>query len=356
MKHLSENKVSVIGTMSGTSLDGLDIVGAEFEKKETSWEYTIMAAETIDYDEEWRNRLRNAHSLPGEDLIRLHNEYGIFTGYMVNKFIKKYLFLPDLIASHGHTVFHQPQKKLTFQAGNGNYIAAESKIPVVYDFRSGDVALGGQGAPLVPVGDRLLFPEYRYCLNLGGFANISCEDNNERIAFDICPVNFVINKFTERKGIPFDKNGEMGKSGKINARLLKQLNQLDYYHQSPPKSLGREWVEETFLPTIMVPDVSEDDKLRTIYEHIAIQTGLAASGENSKMLVTGGGAFNLFLVDLIQKYSPAEIIIPSDQLINYKEALIFAFLGLLHYTGNINCYASVTGAKRDSSTGVICMP
>jgi len=239
------------------------------------------------------------------------------------------------------------------------------------------VALGGQGAPLVPVGDRLLFSEYEYCLNLGGFANISFEKNGKRIAFDICPVNMVLNHFAEKQGFAFDKNGEMGRKGKVNNELLNKLNQLDFYHAEPPKSLGREWVEQVFMPVLNDFEITEEDKLRTIYEHITKQIvgtigGGGGGGKDKeegrgkgggkgkdeeegggKMLVTGGGAFNTFLIELISGKTPVELVIPANEIVNFKEALIFAFLGVLKVRDEINCLASVTGAKCDSSAGIM---
>lgn len=338
--------------MSGTSLDGLDLAAVEFRLIDELWTFELLAAETISYSKDWGSKLLQSPTLSGKKLIALHIEYGRFIGDHINRFIQKTGFEPELIASHGHTIFHQPEKGLTFQAGSGFEIAAVTGITTVADFRSGDLALGGQGAPLVPVGDRLLFSKYEYCLNLGGFANISFERNGKRIAFDICPANIILNHFSEKQGFDFDKNGELGRKGKINDGLLKKLNKLEFYQEKPPKSLGREWVEQLFLP---VPDnfeISNVDKLRTVYEHIAQQIANAVSVPG-KILVTGGGAFNKFLIDLVSKKTPVEMVIPAHEIVNFKEALIFAFLGVLKYRGEINCFASATGAKCDSSTGVI---
>ena len=363
--------------MSGTSLDGLDLVAVKFWQTGEKWQFKIEAAETLEYSAEWKNRLKNAPELSGEELIQLHIEYGRFLGNETKRFIAQNHFQPDIVASHGHTIFHQPEKRFTFQAGSGFEIAAITGITTVADFRSGDVALGGQGAPLVPVGDRLLFSEYEYCLNLGGFANISFEKNGKRIAFDICPVNMVLNHFAEKQGFAFDKNGEMGRKGKVNNELLNKLNQLDFYHAEPPKSLGREWVEQVFMPVLNDFEITEEDKLRTIYEHITKQiVGVIGEGGGrgkdkeegrgrgggegkdkeeggGKMLVTGGGAFNAFLIELISGKTPVELVIPANEIVNFKEALIFAFLGVLKVRDEINCLASVTGAKCDSSAGIM---
>lgn len=366
MKPLSTNSIKAVGLMSGTSLDGLDLVAVEFWQTGKTWNFHIESAETVTYSNEWKNRLKNAPTVSGEELIQLHTEYGRFLGNETKQFIVQNHFQSDIVASHGHTIFHQPENGFTFQAGSGFEIAAVTGITTVADFRSGDVALGGQGAPLVPVGDRLLFSEYEYCLNLGGFANISFEKNGERIAFDICPVNIVLNHFAEKQGFAFDKNGELGRKGKVHDELLKKLNQLDFYHAEPPKSLGREWIEKVFMPVLNDFEITEEDKLRTVYEHIAQQiVGTIGRGKGKgkeegrgeeKMLVTGGGAFNAFLIELIAGKTQIELVIPANEIINFKEALIFAFLGVLKTRGEINCLASVSGAKKNHSSGLVFHP
>lgn len=352
MKPLSTSKIKAVGLMSGTSLDGLDLVAVEFWQTDVKWEFEIISTKTISYSSDWTNKLSNSPTLSGEKLIELHTKYGRFLGKETKRFIEETGFQPDLVSSHGHTVFHQPDLGFTFQIGNGADIPAITGITTVSDFRTGDVALGGQGAPLVPIGDKLLFSDYKYCLNLGGFANISFEENNSRIAFDICPVNFILNHFAEKQGLQFDKNGELGRKGKIETELFEKLNQIGSYKKQPPKSLGREWVEQVFMPVLNNFEIPENDKLRTVYEHVALQITNVIT-EQGKMLVTGGGAFNSFLIERIKSYTNAEIIIPSNEIVNFKEALIFAFLGVLKITGQNNCLSSVTGAKHDHSSGVV---
>lgn len=338
--------------MSGTSLDGLDIAAVEFSFLNNKWRFQLIHAETISYSEEWESALKSAQNLSGQVLSELNSKYGKMLGEEALSFVSKNTFAPDLIASHGHTVFHQPDNGYTLQIGNGANIAACTKTTTVSDFRTGDIALGGQGAPLVPVGDRLLFPEFDYCLNLGGFANISFDKDEQRIAFDNCPVNFVLNALAEKQGLPFDIDGKLGKKGNLNNELLRQLNQLSYYQLPSPKSLGREWVENEFLPVLNHFDISDLDKMRTIYEHIAIQITKDLSG-NGKLLITGGGAFNTFLIERIQALTTTEIVIPNPDIINFKEAIIFAFLGVLRIKEINNCLASVTGASKDSCGGII---
>lgn len=344
----------VIGVMSGTSLDGLDVALTRFVKQPDSWSFTLIEAKTYPYGAEWESKLNNACFLTGEDLVLLHNAYGKYMGEMVTRFINETGHSARLVASHGHTVFHRPEVGLTFQLGHGASLAAACSIETVSDFRSFDVALGGQGAPLVPAGDAQLFSEYDYCLNLGGFANISHQTDSLRLACDICPVNIVTNELARRKGFQFDRNGEMGSRGKLCQEMADRLNELDFYKATPPKSLGREWVETVFMPVVDSFEVSLEDKLRSVYEHVAHQlSSYINRNARGRVLVTGGGAYNEFLLSLFRSKTNCAITIPEDRIIQYKEALIFSFLGLLRKLEQVNCYSSVTGAIRDNAGGVI---
>lgn len=340
--------------MSGTSLDGLDIVMCHFTKQTDKWIYRIIHSKTIPYPSEWKTRLGNADCLTGSDLVILDQEYGTFLGQMVCDFLAEIQEVPDFIASHGHTVFHQPEKQITHQVGNGATLAAITGIKIISDFRSVDVALGGQGAPLVPVGDEFLFPDYNYCLNLGGIANLSYNSNGKRIAFDICPVNMAINSLMEKVSLDIDFNGEKGRSGTIIPEVLIRLNALEYYQLKGPRSLGKEWFESMFLPITEKGDLPLSNLLRTVYEHIALQIGKAiANNEKETVLVTGGGTHNGFLLERIKANSSARFIIPDKEIIDYKEALVFAFLGVLRDRYEVNCFSSVTGASRDSIVGTV---
>ena len=343
----------VIGLMSGTSMDGVDIAFCEFQY-DSQWQFKISHAETIEYPSEWTQRLSNLMKSDAETLIRTDREYGKFLGKITLDFIQKNKIQPDLIASHGHTIFHQPQNGFTLQIGDGNSISAITGLPVIFDFRSGDVALGGQGAPLVPVGDRLLFPEFDLCLNLGGIANISFELEDNRIAFDICPANIPLNYLASLSGKPYDKDGILAGEGKINHLLIKELNRIEFYNTPPPKSLGREWIEREFFTILHTFDDSIENKIRTVCEHIADQIAAVANPLNKgKMLITGGGAKNKFLTELIASKVNTKVVVPEEKIIDFKEALIFAFLGLLRWRNEINILSSVTGASRDSCGGTI---
>ncbi len=347
----------IISCMSGTSLDGLDIAFCEFSSSNHNIEYKILNSKTIDYSKEWKSRFESATELSGLDLSILDHEFGVLTGNYINQFIQENNITDiDFIASHGHTIFHQPERQFTLQIGNGVKIASLTNIPVINDFRSLDVSLNGQGAPLVPVGDKLLFRGYDYCLNLGGFSNVSYQYKDTRIAFDISPVNIVLNHFAEKLGLAYDNAGNLGRKGKVIDALLEQLNQLDYYSSAHPKSLGKEWISKTFLPIIYEKEYPIYNILRTIYEHISFQIGRILSSPNSRTLVTGGGVFNSFLMELIEKKSTSEIVIPSPEIINYKEALIFGLLAYLRAENKTNILKSVTGASRDSCSGNIIYP
>lgn len=353
-------KIQSAGLMSGTSLDGLDICCATFQRDSSGkWSFQIEATEGYSYqDPELKYKLgKGAQQMSALDFITFHSEYGFFLGECVNDFLKKHDLHPDIIASHGHTIFHEPNRKIMYQIGDGAAIASVTHIPTVSDFRRLDIMLGGQGAPLVPVGDRLLFSDYTFCLNIGGFSNISYEQEGKRIAFDISPVNYVINHYCREIGMEFDRDGEIARRGKIDPELLQKLNALEYYHQDPPKSLGREWVERNVFPLIEASELSLEDRLRTYYEHAAHQLNVviqkAKKGEHSTLFITGGGAYNTFLIERMKELTKCEVIIPSAQILEYKEALIFAFLGALYMAGENSCLQSVTGASQDNIGGML---
>lgn len=347
---------NVIGIMSGTSLDGIDLAYIAFAKSET-WNYKIHKAITIPYPEIWKERLQNGIYLNDEDLSVLDNDYTEYLGQIIKRFVKRIDETPsfegiDFICSHGHTILHQPEKGITLQIGNLPELAVLVQKTVVCDFRVQDVALGGQGAPLVPIGDQLLFSEYDYCLNLGGFANVSFQKNTERIAFDICPVNIVLNVLAEKLDVPFDEGGKLAKSGTLIPKLLEELNALQFYKLQAPKSLGLEWVQKHISPLLEKTEASTVDFLHTFTEHVAIQLAHTFS-ENATVLVTGGGAYNSYLLNRLKKHKKLNLVIPSGELIEYKEALVFGLLGVLKLREETNCLGSVTGAGRDHSSGAV---
>lgn len=346
-----DDKISVIGVMSGTSLDGLDIVLCDFQPKDNGWVFKIKKTHGLEYNDYWRKALTAAFEYSGRDLLFLHKRFGRLIGEEIKKSFSEFNDV-DLIASHGHTIFHEPEKGLNLQIGDGNEIAAVTGIDTVFDFRSLDIARGGQGAPLVPVGDKLLFNEYDACINLGGFANVSMDSHGKRVGFDIAPCNYVLNHLVRNSsGESFDKDGKNGMKGTMIDELYQKLNDLPFYQTDPPRSLGREWVENIFLPVLEPWLDQPDHMLRTVYQHIAHQI-IASLPSSGKVLVTGGGAFNGFLIDLIRQGNHSlEVVIPDKELVEYKESVIFAFLGVLSIRNQYNILPDVTGAKCPSISG-----
>ena len=344
-----------IGLMSGSSLDGLDLALVHFTSDEGRYHYDILISETMPYPMSWSEKLAKAFLSKPEDLRPLDLEYGAYLGQCVWDFAKKHEVRPDFIASHGHTVFHQPEKRYTLQIGNGQALADSCGYLTINDFRTEDVLKGGQGAPLVPIGDKLLFSDYDICLNIGGIANLSYDMNGSRIAYDICIANQALNWLAQREGLSYDKDGMLAKKGKVNNELLETLNNNGFYHQNPPKSLGREFFES--YQKQLLGMYATHEAMATFVEHIAQQIGHSVEMlPQGKMLVTGGGAHNRFLVERIQHYTKHQVIVPNDQTVDYKEALIFAFLGLLRLEGKNNVLCSVTGAPTDSCSGQIWHP
>lgn len=355
---MKKNNYNVVGVMSGTSLDGVDLAHIEFYLNDSKWTFEILECETVSYSTEWINHLKLAVDYSENELKKLNTEYTKLLASIISNFIEKHKIENlDAICSHGHTVLHQPEKGLTLQIGNLPEISILTQQTVVCDFRVRDLKLGGQGAPLVPIGDRILFSEYDYCLNLGGFSNISFEQNGERIAFDISPVNTVLNYYANQLGLNYDDKGKISKTGKTNKRLLDKLNALNFYQQKYPKSLGFEFVKEIILPLIDSFEIPLKDKFCTFTEHIAFQTALALPRKKAHILITGGGAYNDFLIERIHYHLPEmEIMIPSAKILEFKEAIIFALLGILKLRSEINVLKTVTGAELNHSSGEIYFP
>jgi anhydro-N-acetylmuramic acid kinase len=347
-KHL----YTVLGLMSGTSVDGLDICAVEFWKEGT-WKYKIIKASTLPYPPYWQEQL-NYKNLSAESLLDLNHNYGLYLGEKSNEFLAENGLTVDFIASHGHTWFHQPKKGITYQLGCGPEIAAITGISTVTDFRKADVIFGGQGAPLVPIGDRDLFFQYQSCLNLGGFANISFDEQGKRVAFDICPVNISLNYYCQKLGLPFDDGGIIASTYPYDIELVTKLDQIDFYKQSPPKSLGIEWVKTEIFSLITATKLSLETIISSLSEHSARQISNCLINNNlNNCFISGGGALNEHLIDRIRFLSNKEILIAENQTLHFKEALIFGYLGLLAFQGEVNILSSVTGAKKDHCGGLI---
>ncbi len=345
----------VLGLMSGTSLDGLDLCLVSFQRVSEQWQFDILDSKTVAYEERWVQKISEAHNLTPEELLVLDEEFGQLLGEQARLFIDGREV--DLVASHGHTIFHDPDNGITTQIGSAQEIAKHMNIPIISDFRSADVKLGGQGAPLVPIGDQDLFSDYSSCLNLGGFGNASFDENGERIAFDICAVNFVLNRMVQKIGLGYDEGGEHARAGVVNVPFFNKLNELSFFKMPPPKSLGREWVQAEVDPLIKeFGMLSVEDHLATFCEHVGFQIG-ASLNQQPEVFVTGGGAFNTFLMERIRFHLPkSTVVLPPNRVIDSKEALVFAYLGLKRARGEVNVLASVTGALRDHSSGKVDFP
>jgi anhydro-N-acetylmuramic acid kinase len=354
---MKKTNFTVLGVMSGTSLDGIDLALINFSLKDT-WKFQIKLATTVPYPEPMKRELSTALDLnikKLEEFNQLYTQYlaGVIEGFILENNIQSL----DAICSHGHTIKHEPDNGFTLQIGNLEKLAQLLDHKIVCDFRVQDVELGGQGAPLVPIGDRLLFPEYKYCLNLGGFANISTEAPGGRLAYDICAVNTVMNFYAEKLGMAYDEGGKIAASGKRNDKLLQQLDELAFYKKKPPKSLGIEWVNSEVFPILQQYKNDIPGILNTFSRHIAKQIASCLDNDpSSEMMVTGGGCFNSYLMQLIQDATLVRVVKPSEEIINFKEALIFGLLGVLRLRGEVNVLSSVTGARHDHSTGKIFEP
>lgn len=359
----NKNKMTykAVGLMSGSSLDGLDIAFVEFVHNAGNWSFEIIAADCYEYSPEWKAKLGNATSLTALDYQLLHAEYGHYLGKEVLRFIEEnnLHYKVGLIASHGHTTFHVPPK-MTAQLGDGAAIAAETGLPVVSDLRALDLAFGGQGAPIVPIGEKWLLKDYDYYLNLGGIANLSFRNENDYFAFDVCPANRVLNMIIAKEGKEYDAGGQMASNGKVNEALLQKLNDLSYYQLPFPKSLANNFGTDEVYPIVSSFDLSTADALHTYVEHIVQQIIASFNSklktQNSKLLITGGGAFNNFLIQRLSQElqsSNIEVVIPDSKLVQYKEAVIMAFMGVLRWRQEYNVLSSVTGAQRDSIGGAL---
>jgi anhydro-N-acetylmuramic acid kinase len=348
--------------MSGTSLDGLDIALCTFEKKDSKVTYSIESAYTVDYTPELKEQLTQVMSGSAFDIVALDRSLGRYFGEQVRQFLSQTQFPVDAIASHGHTVFHQPDKGITLQIGHPAELYAATQIPVIGDFRCVDVALGGQGAPLVPIGDQLLFSSYPICINIGGISNLSIKKPNGAIvAYDIGAANMILNYLSQKIGLAYDKDGAVAAQGILLPEVATALQSISYYQLQGPKSLGREYIERHYihlLDTYLLQGLSVQDLLHTCTHHIALQLARTIKNERNHssdtILLTGGGALNTYLMDCLKGYMKDDTLtIPSKEIILFKEALIFAYLGYLFLIGETNTLAQVTGARRDSIGGAL---
>ena len=351
--------INILGVMSGTSLDGLDLALCRFYEENHTIKYEILEAQTVQYSLEWKQKLQNLTKATTLEFIATDIHYGKLIGEKINDFNKHNNHTIDYISSHGHTIFHEPEAGFSTQIGNGNTISAVTNIPTIYDFRQLDVQLGGTGAPLVPVGDRDLFPN-SICINLGGICNLSYFSDDNMIAYDVAPFNIPLNYIAKKLGANYDNNGIWARSGSLIEPLLNTLNEIEYYSKSYPKSLDKSWVESTYFSKIDIAlnQFPEADILHTLIQHYIAQfkpvlKEVESKHPNYSILLTGGGAYHQFFVEELQKATHLKIESVSNEIIEFKEALIFAYLGLLRLQKKPNCLSSVTGASKDVCGGVI---
>lgn len=351
------SNLTILGVMSGSSLDGVDLAACHFYKAENGgYHYEVIAAETHSYSKDWITRLSKADENNFLDGIRLDQDYGCYLARIINEFQLRQGIKADLISCHGHTIYHNAQEKVTFQLGNGPAIWAKTQIPVITEFRQADLHLGGQGAPLVPIGDELLFGDYDYCLNLGGIVNISYKARDgDRVAFDLAPCNQVMNHLAGQDGLDYDENGLLASQGQVREELLEQLDSIAFYQKQGPRSLDKADIQREWLPILDRWSFSGADKLATFTEHLASQLvkTVAHPNSNDSILITGGGAFNDHLIQRIKGLWEGQVCIPNSLLVNFKEAVVFALMGWQCWHREINCLKSVTGASQDHIAGSI---
>lgn len=361
--------------MSGSSLDGLDIAFCEFQierknKTEVSVsEWKLTEAETVPFSQKWIDRLLGLPAQNAQIYAQTDVYFGYYLGELVRDFLKKHQIKPDAIASHGHTVFHNPEKRFTAQIGNGAAIAATVGIPVIHDFRTQDIALFGEGAPVAPIADKMLFSGFDFYLNIGGIANISCEANGKFLAFDIGGANQILNALANLADLDYDEGGKLASAGTLNQTLFNQLNELGYFEKPYPKSLSNQWVQNEQIKKTFEFEDSIENRLRTICEQVSFQTkkSILKLIENEKLnkekyqiFVTGGGAMNLFLIECMKRHCTEignfEWVIPDEKIISFKEAVLMALMGVLRLERVPNCLSSVTGAIRNTTGGAVSLP
>lgn len=362
--------MKVIGLMSGSSLDGLDIAFAEFEVKGESIDFELIKAETVEFSEQWQRRLKNLPKVDALSFAKTNTYFGHLLGNMVNDFIERHGVEVDFVASHGHTIFHYPDNRITVQIGDGAAMAAVTGLPIINNFRTHDIAIDGEGTPLAPIADKYLFGGYDFYLNIGGIANISCDIDGRFVAFDIGAANQIFNRLANLLQLPYDNEGDIAKSGTVNETILNQINEMPYFQQPYPKSLDNTWLQENILPTYLMAEDSIANKLRTGCEQLAQQTAFSiqeiikkekiavpTAEQPFKIFVTGGGAYNTFLMERIEavcnQYFPTKIIVAAPEIVEYKEALLMALMGVLRVQNKVNVMRSVTGAKLDTIGGAI---
>lgn len=355
----------VLGVMTGSSLDGVDIVYTKITASEKKYSYEILMTDCVKMPAKWKLRISQLVLQNAVTYLKTSAFFGQFLGEILLDFITRNQIENqlDFIASHGQTIFHQPENKFSSQIGDGSVIAAITGFPVICDFRSVDVALGGQGAPVAPIANKLFYPEYSLFLNLGGIGNLAANINGKYVAFDFTAVNLILDKIAKELELEYDDEGKIAAFGNFSETLFDSLNHSIYYNKSYPKSLSGGWVSKVMLPIISRSPLSHADKLHTVVYHVAYQLKNAISmieakenisfSKNDKMLATGGGVFNRFLMQIIQEKIGVSVTIPDHQIIKFNEAVLMALMGVMRVRQETNIMSSVTGATYDTIGGAI---
>ncbi len=383
----------VIGLMSGTSCDGLDVALISVKQDQGLTDFKLLKAKSFPYSENLQRELKNLPQVrknPAYNISQFNFYLAQTWAEMINDFLKENELTASeitLIASHGQTVWHQSEPlqfvdrpvRSTLQIGDPSVLAKLTGIPVIGDFRVGDMAFEGQGAPLIPYFDFVFFSRFKkkiLAINIGGIANFTFipddGDLNKVTGFDTGPGNMLLDQaMIDLFGRPFDVNGETAFKGQLSDELLKYLLKIDsYINMPPPKSTGREFYGKDFYFKIKKfaknKNISPADIIHTLsfYTVMAIQTNYSSFvapkyGMPDMVVVSGGGAFNRFILEQLQiqfgdipVYNSEEMGVNSE----FKEAIGFAVLGWSTLLGKPSNVPGVTGAKKATILGKICLP
>ncbi len=358
----------VVGLMSGSSLDGIDLSYCSYSTSGDAFDWELLNHATYPIPDTWKSRLLHLPEQSAKTFVKTHTYFGHFLSEVINDFIERQKITPDFIASHGHTIFHEPNKRFTTQIGCGAAIATQTGLPVINDFRIQDISINGEGTPLAPAADLFLFEGYDFYLNLGGIANLTAKTVDQLVAFDVCPANQLLNFLANQINLAYDKDGILAKSGQLLPALMERLRDFEYYRMSYPKSLDNSWIKKEVLSIFQQFEEPVQDKLHTTCKFIAeeitnslstvIQSLKMGKNNHYKLLATGGGTFNEFLLECIVESNtkgnlPIEVVLPEKEIIDFKEAILMGLLGVLRVQNRPNCFASVTGAKYDTIGGIV---
>jgi len=351
----------ILGLMSGSSLDGLDIALIFFSDDfYESNEWRLVQSATIPYSPEWVERLKSA--VYNKEVDEIHNNFGTYLGTLVNEFLLNTKIHPELIALHGHTLYHRPEDHISLQLGAAQALADRTNFPAMDNFRIQDILLGGQGAPLAPTVEHWLFSKHKIFLNIGGIVNISSHLSGNIVGFDIGPGNQLLNTLSQEVGMAYDEGGQLGKKGIVIKAVLNQAKENEFYRKAYPKSLSNQWVQQEVIPIFQNREYPIEDRMATAIELIGWSLEIALDQMNithQKIIVTGGGAFNTTLIDHLQRFSlnsNNQLIVASEEIVNYKEAILMGLMGFLNITGSNNIFGISTGSKINHCAGNLCVP